>query len=101
MNPITKETINQYKLALVDFYTPWCGSCQTMDPVLEILEERIGEKASILKVDVDKNPGFLSIFPIRSLPTFILFKNGKICWQKAGMVTAKELEKAIREGLQS
>lgn len=97
MNPVTKETIGRCKLALIDFYAPWCGSCQTMDSVLEVLEERIGEKASILRVDVDENPGILSVFRVRSLPTFILFKSGKILWQKSGVVTAKELEKAINE----
>lgn len=76
---------------LVDFYADWCGPCQAMAPVLKEVAKAHEGKVKIIKVDVDKNQPLAQRFGVRSIPTLILFKNGKLVWQKAGMQTIKNL----------
>jgi thioredoxin 1 len=90
-----QEIINQDKPVVVDFFATWCGPCKTMSPILEDLKNRIGKNASIIKIDVDKNPQAAATYQVRSVPTLIIFKNGKSLWRQAGVVTANELEKLI------
>lgn len=92
-----QELINQNKPILVDFYASWCGPCKAMAPILEDVKQRVGEKASIVKIDVDNNPGAASMYQVRSVPTLILFKNGQSIWRQSGVVAAGELEKLINQ----
>ena len=62
---------------LVDFYADWCGPCQMMAPVLKEVADEMGDKVKIIKIDVDKNQPIAQRFGVRSIPTLILFKNGK------------------------
>ena len=92
-----QEMINQDKPVLVDFFATWCGPCKMMSPILDDVKNRVGENASIIKIDVDKNPQAAAAYQVRGVPTLILFKNGKPLSRQSGVVPANELEKLINE----
>ncbi|WP_262245451.1 thioredoxin [Parapedobacter soli] len=92
-----QETINQDKPVLVDFFAEWCGPCKTQAPILEELKGRISDRATIIKVDVDKNPQAAAKFGIRSVPTLMIFKNGEVKWRQSGVFSANELERLLKE----
>lgn len=80
---------------LIDFYADWCAPCRAMKPVLEDLKSELGERVSIYKIDVEKNQGLSEQFHVRSIPTLILFKEGKPVWRKSGMASTVELREEI------
>ncbi len=87
--------INSETPVLVDFYADWCGPCKTMAPVLEQLKEELGDKARIIKVDVDRNTKAAVHYGVRGVPTFILFKKGQALWKEAGVISKQELREVI------
>lgn len=91
------EIINSEKPVLVDFFAEWCGPCKTMKPILEDLKSKLGNSASVLKVDVDKNPHAANKYQIKSIPTLILFKKGKPVWRQSGVVPANQLVQIIKQ----
>lgn len=91
------EVIKNEKPTLVDFYAEWCGPCKMMKPILEELKEKVGSKATILKIDVDKAPQVLNTFQIQGVPTLILFKKGEVKWRQSGVVLANDLERIINQ----
>jgi thioredoxin 1 len=83
--------INGSKPVVVDFYAEWCGPCKLMTPVLQEVKGRVGERATILKMDVDKNPMYAQQYSIQSVPTLAIFKEGNIVWRKSGVTPAHEI----------
>ena len=71
---------------LVDFYAEWCGPCKMMKPILEDVKAMKGEKVRVVKVDVDK-----------SVPTLMIFKDGKQLWRQSGVLQAKELSELLAQ----
>ncbi len=96
MNSFFKK-INSDQLTLVDFFATWCGPCKTMAPMLTELKQKVGDDASILKVDVDSNPAIAQQYKIQGVPTLILFKNGQPLWRQSGVVPVHQLEQIIRQ----
>jgi len=91
------EVIQSNKPVLVDFLAEWCGPCKMMAPILKELKKDIGDTATIIKVDVDKNPQAASAYQVQSVPTLILFKNGQPIWRQSGVVQKSGLLDVIKK----
>ena len=82
---------------LVDFSAEWCGPCKMMAPILDNLSKKVGNKARILKVDIDKNPTVANFYKIQSVPTLLLFVGGEIKWRQSGVVNEQQLANVITQ----
>lgn len=84
---------------LVDFYADWCGPCKAMAPVVETLAEEYQGKAKIGKINTDENQDIAMEYGIMSIPTFLVFKGGKVVKKMIGMQDKRTLVAAIEEVL--
>lgn len=91
------EIIQSDKPVLVDFSAEWCGPCRMMAPILKDVKKEVGETATVLKIDVDKNPGTASQYQIQGVPTLILFKKGKAVWRQSGVIPKAGLVGVIKK----
>ena len=91
------ELINRNTPTLVDFYADWCAPCRLMPPILKDVKNELGEQVNVLKVDVEKNRKAARKYDIRSIPTLLIFKNGKVMWRKTGVAQAHEITKAVKK----
>lgn len=90
-----QQAISGNQLTLVDFYATWCGPCQTMHPILEQLKKDMGEDIRILKIDIDQQQRLCTFYGIQSVPTFMLFRNGRSLWRHTGTLPLSALKQAI------
>jgi len=89
------EVINASEPVLVDLWAEWCGPCRAIAPVLEELENDYGGKLKIAKVDVDSNPGTAQRFAVRSIPTLLLFNQGKLVETTIGVQPKTKLASLV------
>jgi thioredoxin 1 len=91
------DIINSSTPVLVDFYADWCAPCKMMAPILHQVSKDMEGKVKVIKVDVDKNEDAARKYQIRSIPTMILFKNGKAVWQGVGVMQADQIKAIIQK----
>ena len=89
------ELIGSDQPVLVDFSAGWCGPCKMMAPILKQLKGMLGDRVTILKVDIDKNPAVSSKYQVQGVPTLILFRNGQVRWRQSGVMPAAQLQQLI------
>ena len=89
--------IQSEKPVLIDFFATWCGPCKMLSPVLKEVKDSLGDRISIIKIDVDKNQQISSQYQVRGVPTMILFQNGKQLWRQSGVLSKEEIIKTILE----
>jgi thioredoxin 1 len=89
----TTETNNG--IVLADFFATWCGPCKMIAPVLEELDQDMGNQVKFVKIDVDQNQETANKFGIMSIPTLLLMKDGKVVDTLVGFKSKEELEEAL------
>jgi len=94
-----QEVIKSDTLTVVDFWAVWCGPCRMIAPVMEELAEAYDGKAKFVKVDVDEHQRYAGQFGIRSIPTLLFFKEGKVVDQVIGAVPKGTLEAKVKAHL--
>jgi len=91
------QLINGSKPVLVDFFAEWCGPCKIMAPILQDLKLAIGDSATIIKIDIDKNPKAAQSYNVQGVPTLIIFQHGVVKWRHSGVVPAKHLQHELQK----
>ena len=86
-------------VVLVDFWAPWCGPCKMQTPILEKVVTAIGDKAVIAKVNVDENPELAAKYGIRSIPTMVLFRDGKEAARISGAMDSASITRWVEDQL--
>ena len=80
-----QELIQSERPVLIDFFATWCQPCKVQSSVLNSVKEQVGDKARIVKIDVDQFPSIAADNGVRGVPTLAIFKNGELLWKESGV----------------
>ena len=95
MNSTFDEIINSEKPVLIDFYADWCGPCQMLGPILKEVKDTLGDRISIIKINVDNNQAAANHYRVKGVPTMMLFQDGKQLWRQSGVLSKIDIVNII------
>ncbi|MET0760435.1 MAG: thioredoxin family protein [Flavobacterium sp.] len=95
------ELINAQTPVLIDFYTEWNEPSVSMHPVIRDVAAALGDKAKVIKIDVDKNQELADALRIKGLPTLMIYKGGQMIWRQSGELDANTIINLVQEQIQS
>lgn len=93
------ETIKKTPVTLVEFYASWCPHCQRMMPVVEQVKELLSNSVNIIQLDIDQNQESANSNNVESVPTFIIYKDGKEQWHHSGEIDGNDLLNKVQSYL--
>ncbi|WP_428224286.1 thioredoxin family protein [Flavobacterium sp.] len=93
------ELISAHVPVLIDFYTDWNEASQSMHPVIKDVAAALGDKARVIKIDVDKNQELAEALRIKGLPTLMIYKDGQMKWRQSGELDANSIITLVQEQL--
>jgi len=91
------KLIGGTKPVLVDFFASWCGPCRMQGPVIDEVKAKVGDRADVVKIDIDRNQEVAARYNVRSVPTLILFVGGEPVWRAVGVQPADVLTAKLAE----
>ena len=91
--------VNEDRPVIVDFHALWCGPCKTQSPILKQIADELGERVRVIKIDVDQNQTLASRYQIQSVPTLMIFKNGKVIHKQAGVHSKQQIMSVLLKDL--
>lgn len=92
-----QEIIDSERPVLIDFFATWCQPCKVQSSVLNTVKENVGDKARIIKVDVDQYPAIASQYGVRGVPTLAVFKKGELLYKESGVHDVNRLTQILEQ----
>jgi thioredoxin 1 len=87
--------INDSRPVIVDFHALWCSPCKMQSPILKEVASELGERVRVIKIDIDNNAQIASRYSVQSVPTIMIFKNGRAVWRQSGVVSKNQIKSVL------
>ncbi|WP_421751785.1 thioredoxin [Croceimicrobium sp.] len=86
-----KELIQSDKPVLIDFHADWCQPCKVLSPIVKQVKHEMGDRVSVLKIDVDRNPELAAKLAIQGVPTLMIYRQGELKWRQSGVLSKEAI----------